>query len=174
MLPAQTCLCPVAMSIHVHAYKHVSMYAETPAGMGRSAQMLFSQRGQQRPDTFASKAQMRKWKVRERPDLPHHKASSPRLDSKSEPCFPLSGHFSSPCGFRESSPRLRSASETHTHFTPEPYILFYVVNTYPEGHRGLTVSAILKMLQCLLHHRAQDPATSSILVPFRERQLQEC
>lgn len=64
----QTCLCPVGMSIHVHTYKYVSVCAETPAGMGSSAQMLFSQRGQQRPDTFASKAQMRKWKVRERPD----------------------------------------------------------------------------------------------------------
>lgn len=80
----RTCLCPVGMSIHVHAYKYVSVCAETPAGMGRSAQMLFSQRGQQRPDTFASKAQMRKWKVRERPDLPHPKAGSLRLDSKSE------------------------------------------------------------------------------------------
>lgn len=84
MLPVQTCMCPVGMSIHVHAYKYVSVCAEAPAGMGYSAQMLFSQRGQQRPDTFASKAQMRKWKVRERPDLPCHKASFLRLDSKSE------------------------------------------------------------------------------------------
>lgn len=40
----RTCLCPVGMSIHVHAYKCVSVCAETPAGMGSSAQMLFSQR----------------------------------------------------------------------------------------------------------------------------------
>lgn len=34
----------MAMSIHVHAYKYVSVCAETPAGMGCSAQMRFSLR----------------------------------------------------------------------------------------------------------------------------------